>query len=93
MSIVLNPELEQRIALKVESGLYHSAQEVIEKSLDLLEAQDSSAAPQSARDTRPIWEIIAEIGRSVPEEEWARIPADSSINHDHYLYGAPKISA
>ena len=41
---------------------------------------------------RPIWEVIAEIGRSVPQQEWAKIPADSSINLDHYLYGAPKVS-
>ena len=26
----------------------------------------------------------------VPKEEWAKLPTDGSINHDHYLYGAPK---
>ena len=39
---------------------------------------------------RPIWEVIAEIGASVPEEEWAKVPADLASNLDHYLYGAPK---
>ena len=91
MAIILNPELEQRIALKVESGQYHSADEVIEQGIELLEARDSSSI-QPEDDDRPIWEIIAEIGRSIPDEDLAKIPTDSSINLDHYLYGAPKVS-
>jgi Arc/MetJ-type ribon-helix-helix transcriptional regulator len=92
MSIVLNPDLEQRIVLKVQSGQYHSVDEVVEKGLDLLEARDSSEAQHAGGDARPIWETIAELGRSVPGEEWAKVPSDLSINLDHYLYGAPKRS-
>ncbi|MCX7014336.1 MAG: hypothetical protein NTW86_17595 [Candidatus Sumerlaeota bacterium] len=40
----------------------------------------------------PIWEVIAELGASVSEEEWSGIPSDASVNLDHYLYGAPKAS-
>ena len=39
---------------------------------------------------RPIWELILERAHKVPEEELDRIPHDGSVNHDHYLYGAPK---
>jgi len=39
---------------------------------------------------RPIWEQIEELVRDIPDEELDRIPHDGSINHDHYLYGAPK---
>jgi len=38
----------------------------------------------------PIWEAAAEMGRTVPEEEWAAVPPDLSRNLDHYLYGAPR---
>lgn len=38
----------------------------------------------------PIWETIAELGRTVPDEEWAKVPADLAENLDHYLYGEPK---
>lgn len=76
----------------MQTGQYRSADEVIEKGLDLLEARDSSEAQHAGGDVRPIWEIVAEIGRSVPEEEWAKVPADLSVNLDHYLYGAPKKS-
>ena len=37
-----------------------------------------------------IFEEIDAIVGSVPPEAWDDIPTDGSINHDHYLYGAPK---
>jgi hypothetical protein len=42
---------------------------------------------------RPIWEIIVEIGAQIPDEVWATVPDDASINYKHYLYGAPKKQA
>lgn len=42
---------------------------------------------------RPIWEVIAEISAQIPDEVWATIPDDASINYKHYLYGAPKKQA
>lgn len=31
------------------------------------------------------------IQAEVPAEEWQKTPQDGSINHDHYLYGSPKV--
>ena len=42
---------------------------------------------------RPIWDIIVEIGAQIPDEVWATVPDDASINYKHYLYGAPKKQA
>ena len=42
-------------------------------------------------DTRPIWEIIAELGEQIPREEWDNVPHDGSKNYKHYLYGARKV--
>lgn len=39
---------------------------------------------------RPIWEVIEEIGASVPATEWEKVPTDGAANLDHYLYGHPK---
>lgn len=36
---------------------------------------------------------VREIQAQVPSEEWDKLPHDGSINHDHYLYGAPKTEA
>jgi len=97
MGILLKPEVERRIELLVESGRFHSFDEVIEKSLDLLESQNRAAPAETISapvkgNSRPIWEVIQEISRSIPEEDLASLPRDLSINLDHYLYGAPKAS-
>jgi hypothetical protein len=42
---------------------------------------------------RPIWEVIVEIGAQIPDEVWATVPDDASINYKHYLYGVPKKQA
>ena len=42
---------------------------------------------------RPIWEVIVEIGAQIPDEVWATVSDDTSINYKHYLYGAPKQQA
>ena len=40
--------------------------------------------------SKPIWQIVSEIGDNVPEAELRKIPTDSSMNLDHYLYGREK---
>ncbi len=59
--------------------------------LEFIENLGEHEAPK--RDDRPIWEVIAEISASVPDEEWAKLPADGAEQHDHYLYGSPKRSS
>jgi len=34
---------------------------------------------------------VEEIQAQVPPEEWDKLPHNGSINHDHYLYGSPKV--
>jgi len=90
MGILLNPELESRIAAKVQSGRYRSADEVVEEGLALLDEKEAEQHGTADDESIPIWEAIAQISKSVPEEEWAKLPTDLSVNIDHYLYGAPK---
>ena len=47
------------------------------------------------RSKRPIWERIVELGAQIPEEEWATVPDDASINYKHYLYSRvlPNVSS
>ena len=33
---------------------------------------------------RPIWEIVVEIGKQIPDEELAKIPTDLARNFDRY---------
>lgn len=39
---------------------------------------------------RPIWEVIAQIGESIPAKEWKKVPTDGAMNYKHYLYGHAK---
>ena len=92
--MILTPELEKQIAAKVRNDDYPSPAEVVRAGLELLEAKDGGVpAPADAlppQDTRPIWEIIVELGEQIPEEELDKIPTDLSRNYKHYLYGAPR---
>jgi hypothetical protein len=45
---------------------------------------------QGLLDDRPIWERIASIASSLPDDVLDRIPTDAASEHDHYLYGTPK---
>ena len=92
MRILLNPELEQRIAAKVESGQYQSPAEVIQEGLDLLDARDCAAQPPPAQDEDSISEVFVRLGQQLPLEEWSKVPTDLSKNLDHYFYGSPKVS-
>jgi Arc/MetJ-type ribon-helix-helix transcriptional regulator len=90
MSIALNPDLEDRITLKVKSGRYRSPAEVIQASLDLLEARDAVSQNTSGPQARPLWESVTELGQEISPEVWSEVPADLSRNLDQHLYGNPK---
>jgi hypothetical protein len=52
----------------------------------------TSSDPQSTLDpSRPIWEIVVEIGAQIPDDVWATVPNDASINYRRYLYVASEI--
>lgn len=68
------------VVLRVEAGEIRIAPEAVKP------VEEGSLPPGY----KPIWEVAEEIGRSIPPEEWEKVPKDLSINLDHYLYGAPK---
>ncbi len=49
-----------------------------------------SRPADEARDTRPMWEVIADNMKDVPAEDFAQLPRDGADQLDHYLYGHPK---
>ena len=66
----------------------------IPNSLDPQETSSGEKSPATltAQNVvqRPIWEVIVEIGEQIPDEEWAKVSSDASVNYKHYLYGMPK---
>ena len=59
------------------------ASQVLERDLRSAEIQD---LPTKA----PIWEIITERMKDVPDEVFERLPEDGASQIDHYIYGLPK---
>jgi Arc/MetJ-type ribon-helix-helix transcriptional regulator len=52
--------------------------------------QENAAVAPAPLDRKPIWERVAELRKSVPVEEWDKLPIDGAEQLDHYIYGSPK---
>lgn len=50
----------------------------------------AAGEPGFDESARPIWEVIAELGETVSNQDWAKVPEDGAANLDHYLYGHAK---
>jgi len=83
----MSANLEQAILEKIQALPDNKQQEVLALVDEML--KENYEAPPS-ENVRPIWEIIEEISSQAPPGTWDDVPTDGSVNHDHYLYGAPK---
>lgn len=63
MNVSLTPELEKFVALKVDSGRYTSASEVIREALRLLEEHDRSRASQISAFNKELGHRLASLDR------------------------------
>lgn len=87
--------IQEAEALSVEEQLTliaHLAQNVkavagqSELKMQPAEKVEASSANKS------IWQIAADFSKDLPEEVLAQLPNDGAVEHDHYIYGTPKIS-
>jgi Arc/MetJ-type ribon-helix-helix transcriptional regulator len=91
MTIHLPDDLSDYILAAVQKGRFASADDVVAEAVrNYLGVRRPDPTPEEIAAARPIWEEIAEIAASVPEEEWAKLPVDGAEQHDHYIYGTPK---
>ena len=91
MNVSLSAELEALVNEQLKSGRYASAAEVIADALHLLKQEEQQHEGNGVTtDTRPIWEVFADIMSDVPEEETNKLPTDAAEQHDHYIYGLAK---
>jgi antitoxin ParD1/3/4 len=63
MNVSLTPELEKFVSIKVESGRYNSASEVVREALRLLEEHDQARAAQLAEFNHEIGRRLASLDR------------------------------
>ena len=83
----MSANLEQAILEKIQALPDNKQQEVLALVDEMLK-EDHEPPPR--KNVRPIWEIFEEISSQAPPGTWDDVPTDGSVNHDHYLYGAPK---
>jgi antitoxin ParD1/3/4 len=80
MNVSLTPELEKFVSVKVESGRYNSASEVVREALRLLEEHDRARANQLAEFNTELGRRLASLDRGEtvkPAEARARLQLKS----------------
>ena len=87
--------IRERLSKKLEQVPDAMVEEVLDFCLRLKQGQQAQESSQidtaSNSGILDLLERIKEIQSEVPTAEWDKLPHDGSINHDHYLYGAPKV--
>lgn len=96
MTIHVSKDVENSILAAVQSGHFLSVDDAVatawlaftqrQTPLELPTPSETTAAPAFT----PIWEVAGEIRKSIPAEEWAKLPTDGAAQLDHYIYGSPK---
>jgi Arc/MetJ-type ribon-helix-helix transcriptional regulator len=100
MTIHLPEDLERSIRDEVLSGRFASLDDAMAEAARLLlqtreladeqVASPATTAEPPGKTQKPIWEVVDELRKCVPPEEFARLPKDGAEQLDHYLYGSPK---
>ena len=87
--------VREQLSKELEQAPESLVEEILDFCLFLKQRQQAKANNQTTETkTKGILDLlerIKEIQAQVPAEEWDKLPHDGSINHDHYLYGSPKV--
>jgi Arc/MetJ-type ribon-helix-helix transcriptional regulator len=85
MTVVVPPEVESSIHAAVRSGHFASVDEAMTEAARLLLQQIHqrqtlpATSPEAAASAhKPIWEVVEELRKSVPPEEFAKLPKDGA---------------
>lgn len=84
----------EQLVSEIEQAPDALVEELLDFYLFIKQRRDSAssyAAPTTQSGLLTFLSEVQAIQAEVPVEEWDKLPHDGSINHDHYLYGAPKV--
>ena len=100
VTVVFTPEQEYQVttALKehktarmyVKGSGEYSPQGKLLRVLQVDELRLTTSETHYDKSARPIEDLLEELAREIPQEEWDKLPSDLNDNLDHYLYGVPK---
>ena len=70
----------------VYHGTYHNGVVVLDDNVELTDGQRVRVDVEAPADQKPtVWQELLKLSGSIQGG-----PSDESVQHDHYLYGAPK---
>jgi len=85
----------EQLSKELEQAPDSLVEEILDFFLFVKQRQQAKTNHQATETTTngilDLLERVKEIQAQVPTEEWEKLPHDGSINHDHYLYGSPKV--
>ncbi len=81
----MNPTIEQEVIEAVRVLPEEKQRKVLEYVKQIRETEGVEK-PKKRKFLQEIEEIMSQL----PKEAFEGYPTDGSLNHDHYLYGAPK---
>src|SRR5438128_2673970 len=97
MKLELKPEIEAGLlaqanvrGLSLEAYLDEVLEQAAHRAAGAPAGSRHEANTPMASSDRPIWEVIADIMKDVPDEVFDRLPKDGASQVDHYIYGLPK---
>jgi Arc/MetJ-type ribon-helix-helix transcriptional regulator len=89
MTVQLPEDLDCYLRDAVRRGRFSSEDQAVAEAVRLLREREAVGSPSEAA-LVPAWRRVIETMSDVPDEVFDRIPADSSEQLDHYVYGTPK---
>ncbi|PIW64943.1 MAG: hypothetical protein COW13_00200 [Candidatus Omnitrophica bacterium CG12_big_fil_rev_8_21_14_0_65_50_5] len=88
--VIVTDALREHVSCRVEiQGVGFFSADGILRRIDRVDRLVVRRLGEQSYDStaRPIWDVVEELGQSIPAEEWEKLPKDASINLDKYLYG------
>jgi Arc/MetJ-type ribon-helix-helix transcriptional regulator len=100
MTVNVSKDVEESIRAAVLSGRFPSVDDAVTAAWLAFErsgrVNDAPQVPAAGREQGEgaappgILEMVDELRRQVPPEEFAKLPPDGARQLDHYIYGSPK---
>lgn len=85
----MNQTIEQQVVEAIRVLPEEKQQQVLDYAEQIARSESATDAIEKPK-KRKFLQEIEEIMSELPKEAFEGYPTDGSLNHDHYLYGAPK---
>lgn len=96
VSLYATPEHVERwrlLAKKWKCSLSEAGRRALDQAADREGVEAMEPSPSTTPLADSLLAMVEEVRAMAPPEAWDAVPPDLAVNHDHYLYGAPKRTA